>query len=78
MTVLKEPLIIIDDIPDKHSEHLGGYSVCFHVNKFDDLEEIADTIANQVYDNIIELVQTEGIYAIGWMIRKYTGSSNIH
>lgn len=69
------------EVPDAGgglSENLGGYSLCFYYKKIDKLDDTADIVASAVYDHIMELVQDEGMYAIGWMIRKYTGSSNVH
>lgn len=76
MHLLKEKITLQNPGPttDNFAICLGGYSYCFNIDESEDIEEALEVILNELFDDLVHLIKNDGIYAFGWMFKRYHGT----
>ena len=70
--------LVLNEDENGQKETLGGYSTVFSIDSEQDLIGMSEAVGNEIARSIQELVEEQGIYSIGWVIKKYLPGSNLH
>lgn len=56
------------------TQSLGGYSYCFNIQHTDDIEAAIEIILSEMFEDLYEMIEHDGIFAVGWLCKRYTGT----